>query len=337
MCFSFNDAANRAEFLADEDAYMRQVRPERAAARGAIRTRHVLELIAAGGNVYYLAKFAGIFGLDVQDIGAQQTGMTKDEFKAKLHARRRLSEGTRPWPRSSAASPPRTSPPSAAPSHKGLQQDPYWKPFFDGFPPVRQWLAEVKPDVVVVFYNDHGLNFFLDKMPTFAVGAAPEYHNADEGWGIPTLPPFQGDPDLSWHIINTWWPTGVRRHHLPGDAGRPRLHPADEAALAGRRLPGAHRAGVHQHRAVPAALGRRCYALGKAVGEAIESWDSDKKVAVIGTGGLSHQLDGERAGFINKEFDLQFMDSLRRRTRNGRRNSASTNWSRRPARRASSC
>ena len=85
MCFSFNDAANRAEFLRDEDAYCAKygLSPQQ---REAVRNRNVLELIAAGGNVYYLAKFAGIFGLDVQDIGAQQTGMTKDEFKAKLVA-----------------------------------------------------------------------------------------------------------------------------------------------------------------------------------------------------------------------------------------------------------
>ena len=85
---------------------------------------------------------------------------------------------------------------------KGLQNDPYWKPFFDSFPPVQRWLAQAKPDVAVVFYNDHGLNFFLDKMPTFAVGAAAHYHNADEGWGIPTLPAFKGNLDLSWHVIN---------------------------------------------------------------------------------------------------------------------------------------
>ena len=115
---------------------------------------------------------------------------------------------------------------------KGLQKDPYWKPFFDGFPPVREWLAKVKPDVVVLVYNDHGLNFFLDKMPTFAVGAAAEYRNADEGWGIPTLPPFRGDPELSWHLIESLVGRGVRSHHLPGDAGRPRLHPADGAVLA---------------------------------------------------------------------------------------------------------
>ncbi|MCL4185627.1 MAG: protocatechuate 4,5-dioxygenase subunit alpha [Burkholderiaceae bacterium] len=85
MCFSFNDAANRAEFLRDEDAYCAKygLNPQQ---REAVRNRNVLELIAAGGNVYYLAKFAGIFGLDVQDIGAQQTGMTKDEFKARLVA-----------------------------------------------------------------------------------------------------------------------------------------------------------------------------------------------------------------------------------------------------------
>lgn len=85
MCFSFNDAANRAEFLRDEDAYCAKygLTPQQ---REAIRNRNVLQLIEAGGNVYYLAKFAGIFGLDVQDIGAQQTGMTKEAFKARLLA-----------------------------------------------------------------------------------------------------------------------------------------------------------------------------------------------------------------------------------------------------------
>ena len=84
---------------------------------------------------------------------------------------------------------------------KGIQAEPYWAPFFDGFPRARDWIAEQRPDVAVVFYNDHGLNFFLDAMPTFAVGAAPEYPNADEGWGLPTLPPARGNEDLSWHVI----------------------------------------------------------------------------------------------------------------------------------------
>src|ERR1041384_8361613 len=81
--------------------------------------------------------------------------------------------------------------------------EPYWKPFFAAYAPVREWLDKVRPTVAVVIYNDHGLNFFLDKMPTFAVGAAPEYRNADEGWGLPAVAPFEGAEDLSWHLVES--------------------------------------------------------------------------------------------------------------------------------------
>ena len=199
MCFSFNSADNRDDVSAATRTPIcaRYGLNDRQAE--AIRKRDVLGLLAAGGNVYYLAKFAGILGLDVQDLGAAQTGMTKEEFKARLVAAERttrnaLKRRTQQWPQSSADSPPRIFPPIGGAIAKGLQQEPYWKPFFDGFEPARAWLARQKPDVVVVFYNDHGLNFFLDKMPTFAVGAAAEYRNDDEGWGIPTLPPFRGIP-----------------------------------------------------------------------------------------------------------------------------------------------
>ena len=192
---------------------------------------------------------------------------------------------------------------------RGLEQDPYWKPFFDGFGPAREWLKGEKPDVAVIFYNDHGLNFFLDKMPTFAVGAAPEYRNDDEGWGLPTLPPFKGAPDLSWAIINhlverefdivtcqemlvdhaftlpfkLFWPKGDGPPTVP-------------VCINTVQFP------------LPSA--RRCVALGRAVGEAVAAWDGDKKVVMIGSGGLSHQLEGQRAGFINKPFDLKFMQSM---------------------------
>lgn len=86
---------------------------------------------------------------------------------------------------------------------QNLQQDPYWKPFFAGYEPVLEWLEEKKPDVAILVYNDHGLNFFLDKMPTFAIGAAAEYQNSDEGWGLKPLEPFPGYPPLSWHLINS--------------------------------------------------------------------------------------------------------------------------------------
>ena len=194
----------------------------------------------------------------------------------------------------------------------GLQEDAYWKPFFDGFPPVQKWLDEVKPDVAVVIYNDHGLNFFLDKMPTFSVGAAPAYQNADEGWGIPTLPSFPGDLDLSWHLIEAL----VEKEF---DITTCQEMLVDHAFTLPMKLLWPKAGDNWPVRTVPVCINtvqhplpsaKRCFKLGQAIGEAVRSWDADARVVIIGTGGLSHQLDGERAGFINKEFDLQFMDSL---------------------------
>jgi len=193
---------------------------------------------------------------------------------------------------------------------KGLQDDPYWKPFFDGFPPVRDWLAKVRPSVAVVVYNDHGLNFFLDKMPTFAVGAAPEYRNADEGWGIPTLPPFKGDPALSWHLIESLvadeFDLVTCQEMLVDHAFTlPMALLWPDQRWPVRTIPVC----VNTVQA-PLPSASRCYRLGESIGRAIESWDTEERVVVIGTGGLSHQLDGTRAGYINKEFDRKFMDSL---------------------------
>ena len=194
---------------------------------------------------------------------------------------------------------------------RGLQEDPYWKPFFDGFKPVHRWLEAARPDVAVIIYNDHGLNFFLDKLPTFAIGAAPEYRNADEGWGIPTVPPFPGDPALSWHMIES-----IVGEDFDLTTCQEML--VDHAVANPMALlwPGG---GTWPVRIVPVEINTvqhplpsaaRCYRLGEAIGRAITSYEEDLRVLVIGTGGLSHQLDGERAGFINKEFDRAFMDSL---------------------------
>jgi protocatechuate 4,5-dioxygenase, beta chain len=193
---------------------------------------------------------------------------------------------------------------------QNLQHEPYWQAFFEGYVPVRRWLAEARPDVVVVLYNDHGLNFFLDKMPTFAVGAAAQYTNADEGWGIPQVPAFTGAPELSWHLIES----------LIGDefdlttCQEMQVDHAFTLPMAllwpDQRWP---------VKVVPVSINtvqfplpsaRRCYALGEAIGRAVRSWPGQERVMILGTGGLSHQLDGQRAGFINKAFDLQFMDSL---------------------------
>ena len=194
---------------------------------------------------------------------------------------------------------------------RGKQEEPYWKPFFDGFDAVHDWLAQVRPDVAVVFYNDHGLNFFLDKMPTFAVGAAQEYRNADEGWDLKTTSPFPGIPELSWHLIEslvadefdvTTCQEMLVDHAFtipmsllwPGRAGCPV-----------KTIPIAINTVQH-----PLPTAARCFKLGQSVGRALEAFPQVLKVLILGTGGLSHQLDGARAGFINKEFDLLCMEKL---------------------------
>ena len=190
------------------------------------------------------------------------------------------------------------------------QNDPYWKPFFQGFDYVHQWLAREKPDVAVVFYNDHGLNFFLDKLPTFAIGAASQYRNEDEGWGIPVSRSLNGHPALSWHLINqlvadefdiTVCQEMLVDHAVtipmtlmwPGQTWNVKIVPVSINTV--------------QH---PLPSVARCYKLGQSIGRAIESYQEDLRVMVVGTGGLSHQLDGKRAGFINKEFDTLCLDKI---------------------------
>jgi len=193
----------------------------------------------------------------------------------------------------------------------GLEETPYWKPFFDGYPPVRDWLNEKKPDVIILFYNDHGLEFFIDKKPTFAMGVADEYYNSDEGWGIPTIPPVTGESDLSWHIANSIVDEGF-------DMTICQEMKVDHGLTVPLNLmwPG------HQYGHVkvipvcinceqyPMAQPWRTFELGRAIGRAVASYEEDINVVVFGTGGMSHQLDGERAGFINRAFDIDCLDKL---------------------------
>jgi protocatechuate 4,5-dioxygenase beta chain len=194
---------------------------------------------------------------------------------------------------------------------QGLENEPYWKRFFAGFEPVKEWLAEVQPDIAIVVYNDHGLNFFLDKVPTFALGCADRYESADEGWGLQTLASFEGDAEFSWHLAESLIsqefdlctcqemlvdhgfvvPMALMWRHLPE-------WPVKTVPLAVNTV---------QH---PLPSSRRCLAIGQALGRAIESYPEDKKVVILGTGGMSHQLQGERAGIIDIDFDMQCMDSV---------------------------
>lgn len=194
---------------------------------------------------------------------------------------------------------------------RGLQDDPYWRPFFEAYPRVRDWLDRERPDIAVVVYNDHGLNFFLDKMPTFAIGAAPEYHNADEGWGLNPVRPFKGDPAFSWHLIE-------RLVEEEFDLTTCQEMLVDHGFTVPMSLMWGGR-DEWPVRTVPLAVNTvqhplpkpaRCYRLGQALGRAIASYPEDLKVVVFGTGGLSHQLDGARAGFINRDFDTLCMKKI---------------------------
>jgi protocatechuate 4,5-dioxygenase beta chain len=190
------------------------------------------------------------------------------------------------------------------------QKDEYWRPFFQGFDYVHSWLERNQPDVAVVFYNDHGLNFFLDKMPTFAVGAAHEYRNEDEGWGIPVSCSIAGDPAFSWHLINalvesdfdiTMCQDMLVDHAVtipmtlmwPGEAWPVKIVPVSINTV--------------QH---PLPSLKRCLNLGRCIGHAIETYAPNLQVMIVGTGGLSHQLDGKRAGFINRDFDQLCLDKI---------------------------
>ncbi|MEZ5535862.1 MAG: class III extradiol dioxygenase family protein [Thiolinea sp.] len=194
---------------------------------------------------------------------------------------------------------------------KGLEDTPYWKDFFKGYGPVRQWFNDAKPDVVIIFYNDHGLEMFLDKKPTFAVGTAAEYENADEGWGISPIPPVRGETELSWHIVNElvendFDPTVCQEIKVDHGLTVPLtlMFPEKDYAKV-EVIPVCINCERH-----PMPKPSRCYAFGQAIGRAIESFGGDKKVVVMGTGGLSHQLDGERAGFINTEFDELCLEKM---------------------------
>ena len=194
---------------------------------------------------------------------------------------------------------------------KNLQNEPYWKPFFDGFKSAHAWLSVNQPDVVVVVYNDHGLNFFLDKMPTFAVGAAGEYRHADEGWGLPVSAPFPGDPEFSWHIIeqlvgNEFDVTSCQEMLVDHAFTLPMalLWPQSPPWPV-KTVPVCINTVQH-----PLPSPARCYKLGQAIARAVASYPEDQKIVILGTGGLSHQLDGTRAGFINAEFDRYCLRTL---------------------------
>lgn len=193
----------------------------------------------------------------------------------------------------------------------GKTREPYWKPLFDGYAKAREWMAEVKPDVAIIVYNDHASAFSLELIPTFLIGVADEFSPADEGYGPRNVPVVKGHPELAWHLVESLILSEFDMtiaNSMPVDHGltvplsimcdRPAEWPCRVIPLC---------VNVIQY---PPPTGLRCYKLGRAIRAALDAFDSDLKVAVFGTGGMSHQLQGERAGIINQAFDIDFLDRM---------------------------
>lgn len=194
---------------------------------------------------------------------------------------------------------------------KGRTADPYWAPYFAKVEPARAWMAAVRPDVCIVVYNDHASAFSLELVPTFALGLADEFPPADEGYGPRPVPPVEGHPELAWHlaeslILDEFDMTLVGEmavdHGLTVPLsvlfGRPEAWPCRVVPLC---------VNVVQY---PPPTGNRCCRLGQAIRRAVASHPGDERVVVVGTGGLSHQLQAQRAGLVNVGFDTAFLDAL---------------------------
>ena len=190
-------------------------------------------------------------------------------------------------------------------------EEPYWKRVFSGFEKSKEWMANVKPDVVIAIYNDHASAFSVELIPTFALGTAAEFPPADEGWGPRPVPVVKGHPELASHIATSAILDGfdltiVNKMEVDHGLtvplnlvfGSPKEWPCPVIPVA---------VNVVQY---PPPTGKRCFDLGRAIRKAVASYPDDLRVVVFGTGGMSHQISGPRAGLINQKFDKAFLDGL---------------------------
>lgn len=193
----------------------------------------------------------------------------------------------------------------------GKTEQPYWQPVFKGYEYVKTWIKEQKPDVIFLVYNDHATAFDMNMIPTFAIGCAPEFKPADEGWGARPVPTVKGHPQLAAHITQSLIQdnfdlTIINKMDVDHGLTVPlSLVFGQVEEWPCLIIPFAVNVVLY-----PPPSGQRCYDLGKALRKAIESFPEDLKVQVWGTGGMSHQLQGARAGLINKAFDNDFLDRI---------------------------
>ena len=194
---------------------------------------------------------------------------------------------------------------------RGMTGTAYWDPLFRGYAPAREWLARLAPDVAIVVYNDHANAFSLELIPTFAIGVADTFPIADEGFGPRPVPVVHGHSRLAWHlaeslILDEFDMTIVNKMDVDHGLTVPlSLMFGQPAAWPCPVIPFA--VNVVQY---PVPSGRRCLNLGRAIRKAIQTFDAPLNVQIWGTGGMSHQLQGPRAGLINSAFDNAFLDKF---------------------------
>ena len=195
---------------------------------------------------------------------------------------------------------------------RGNTGTPAWKPLFDAYVPVRRWLRDLRIDVCIMVYNDHGADFFFDKYPTFAVGCADQYAIADEGFGTRPLPTIRGDIDFSQHLCRSlvydeFDLTICQKMEVEHGFLVP-MHLCFDPEEGGWPVASVPIAvNVLQH---PLPTARRCWRLGQAIRRAVESYDQDIRVAIVGTGGMSHQLTGADFGKMQEDNDKDFLDRI---------------------------
>ncbi|WP_327256567.1 protocatechuate 4,5-dioxygenase subunit alpha [Streptomyces sp. NBC_01244] len=327
FCMSLMTAENRALYLAGERAYLDSW-PLREDQKQALLDRDLNAAVRAGGNIYFLAKWGATLGFSFQQMAGSMTGMTEEEYRAMMAGGGRSVEGNRIDRAVLEAAHADPAPPDehavvtgavftshvpaigAAMDH-GKTGEPYWRPVFEGYEFSRRWERENLPDVIFLVYNDHASAFDLSLIPTFVLGTGASFPTADEGYGPRPVPGVEGEPDLAAHIAHTLITNDfdlTLANEMPVDHGLTvplSLMFGDVEKWPCKVIP--FHVNVVQY---PVPSGARCFELGRALRRAIESYDRPLKVQVWGTGGMSHQLQGPRAGLINRAWDNAFLDRL---------------------------
>lgn len=349
FCMSLMKKENRERYLADERAYMDEW-PLTDAQKQALVDRDLNAAMAEGGNIYFLSKWGATLGLSFQQMAGSMTGMSEEDYRDMMVHGGRSIEGNRIADAESAersqdeiaaaqqedpmgeavrasAADEQTGTPGHATitgavftSHVpaigaamdlGKTDEPYWKAVFDGYDFSKAWMKENLPDVIFLVYNDHATAFDLSLIPTFVLGTGASFPAADEGYGPRPVPGIEGDPEFAAHIAHSLIRDDfdlTLANEMEVDHGLTvplSLMFGEVEKWPVKVIP--FHVNVVQY---PVPSGERCFRLGQALRKAIESYDKPLNVQVWGTGGMSHQLQGPRAGLINREWDNRFLDRL---------------------------